>query len=218
MTKLKSRINPFSSELQKILNQDTITTLSSDETNPLIENGVLKTNLLSDDGINIQIDEIRARDTDGLSLNNSTGSGIFINASGQIGIGRIPELTLDVAGGILSRQTSSFEGGEFEIEDADGLDRWIIDQFDDQAGNARFRIFHNSNELLGFAIKENGNMGLGIATPEERLDVNGVIAITDGVSTPDASSGKAKIYVDSSDGDLKIRFGDGTIKTIVIDT
>jgi hypothetical protein len=28
----------------------------------------------------------------------------------------------------------------------------------------------------------------------------------------------AIIYVDTADGDLKVRFGDGTIKTIVTDT
>lgn len=44
------------------------------------------------------------------------------------------------------------------------------------------------------------------------------IALVDGVSAPTAVSGLAFIYVDSADGDLKIRFGDGTTKTIVTDT
>jgi hypothetical protein len=44
------------------------------------------------------------------------------------------------------------------------------------------------------------------------------LALTDGVSTPSTVSGKAFLYVDSADGDLKVRFGDGTIKTIVTDT
>jgi hypothetical protein len=44
------------------------------------------------------------------------------------------------------------------------------------------------------------------------------MAIVDGVSTPTTVSGKSTIYVDSADGDLKIKFGDGTIKTIVTDT
>lgn len=42
--------------------------------------------------------------------------------------------------------------------------------------------------------------------------------ITDGITAPSATSGRAKIYVDSADGDLKIKFGDGTTKTIVVDT
>lgn len=44
------------------------------------------------------------------------------------------------------------------------------------------------------------------------------LTITDGVSVPDTESGKAFIYVDSADGDLKVKFGDGTVKTITTDT
>jgi hypothetical protein len=43
------------------------------------------------------------------------------------------------------------------------------------------------------------------------------IAVTDGITAPDAISGQAIIYVDVSGGDLKIVFGDGTVKTIVTD-
>lgn len=44
------------------------------------------------------------------------------------------------------------------------------------------------------------------------------IALTDGVTAPSTVSGVAQIYVDVADGDLKVKFGDGTVKTIVIDT
>ena len=43
------------------------------------------------------------------------------------------------------------------------------------------------------------------------------LSMTDGVSTPSTAAGSALIYVDSSDGDLKIKFGDGIVKTIVTD-
>lgn len=42
--------------------------------------------------------------------------------------------------------------------------------------------------------------------------------LIDGVTAPDAIVGVAQIYVDSADGDLKIKFGDGTVKTITADT
>lgn len=42
--------------------------------------------------------------------------------------------------------------------------------------------------------------------------------LTDGITAPSATVGQAKVYVDTSDGDLKVIFGDGTIKTIVADT
>jgi hypothetical protein len=46
----------------------------------------------------------------------------------------------------------------------------------------------------------------------------GRLEIRDGVTAPAATVGQAKIYVDTADGDLKVIFGDGTIKTIVTDT
>lgn len=44
------------------------------------------------------------------------------------------------------------------------------------------------------------------------------MAIPDGVAAPAALVGLAYIYVDSADGDLKVRFGDGTTKTLATDT
>lgn len=42
--------------------------------------------------------------------------------------------------------------------------------------------------------------------------------ISDGIPTPATLSGYAILFVDSADGDLKIKFGDGVVKTIVTDT
>lgn len=42
--------------------------------------------------------------------------------------------------------------------------------------------------------------------------------LTDGVTAPTTLAGNAQIYVDAADGDLKVIFGDGTVKTIVTDT
>lgn len=45
-----------------------------------------------------------------------------------------------------------------------------------------------------------------------------LMCITDGVTAPATITGMAVIYVDTADGDLKVRFSDGTVKTIVVDT
>lgn len=47
---------------------------------------------------------------------------------------------------------------------------------------------------------------------------NYALSLADPSTTPGAVSGRAVLYVDPSDGDLKVRFGDGTIKLIVTDT
>lgn len=44
------------------------------------------------------------------------------------------------------------------------------------------------------------------------------LLLEDGVTAPATEAAYAQIYVDSADGDLKVKFGDGTVKTIVVDT
>jgi hypothetical protein len=47
---------------------------------------------------------------------------------------------------------------------------------------------------------------------------SGYIALKDGITAPNTVTGYAVLYVDTSDGDLKVKFGDGTVKTISVDT
>jgi len=44
------------------------------------------------------------------------------------------------------------------------------------------------------------------------------LLIVDGIAEPDTISGIAQIYVDTADGDLKVKFGDGTVTVIAADT
>jgi len=44
------------------------------------------------------------------------------------------------------------------------------------------------------------------------------VEVSDGIAEPPTKSGYARLFVDSTDGDLKIKFGDGTVKTIISDT
>lgn len=57
----------------------------------------------------------------------------------------------------------------------------------------------------------------GVVVVNQGMAAN-YIAITDGITTPSTVAGLGQIYIDTADGDLKIKFGDGTVKTIVVDT
>jgi len=65
---------------------------------------------------------------------------------------------------------------------------------------------------------------IGISTAGAKFEWDSVgnincntIAVSDGITEPDTIVGQGIIYVDSADGSLKIKFGDGTVKTIVTD-
>ena len=65
-----------------------------------------------------------------------------------------------------------------------------------------------------------------ISTLEKRIEAltaaeynrNNTLYLLDGVSAPSTASGWAILYVDGSDGDLKVKFGDGTVTVIAADT
>jgi hypothetical protein len=104
-------------------------------------------------------------------------------------------------------------GRDFQLA-TNGTARWYIGgtnghllaQVDDtyDIGNAstnRPRSINISNSLVAGSVVASNHLW-----------------ITDGITAPTATAGRAKIYVDTADGDLKVIFADGTIKTIVTDT
>lgn len=97
--------------------------------------------------------------------------------------------------------------------------RWAMGN--DASDSDKFKINSSGSSPSGgtnrLTIDTSGNVGIGEASPDAKVQVNGDIAIVDGMSAPSAISGYARIYVDSADGDLKVRFGNGTIRTIVVD-
>lgn len=54
----------------------------------------------------------------------------------------------------------------------------------------------------------------------ERLQItaDGGLALIDGITAPATKAGYALLYVDSADGDLKVKFGDGFVATIAVDS
>lgn len=94
--------------------------------------------------------------------------------------------------------------------------------------NSGFKITNTSaSRTTGWFLTNSGVSALRDVTGAADLfDVDlggngtfrGWAAVKDGVTAPSATSGYAKIYVDTADGDLKVIFGDGTVKTIVTDS
>jgi hypothetical protein len=78
-----------------------------------------------------------------------------------------------------------------------------------------FQFHRDGNVIARFrAVTNQGD----ITANRNLIAENGYLDIEDGVTAPGTSSGRARIYVDSADGDLKVKFGDGTVKTIVTDS
>jgi hypothetical protein len=92
--------------------------------------------------------------------------------------------------------------------------QWTL--FMDRAAQADIKV---STASAPFNIKNSADTNvLNIDTATGNGTFAGWIAIKDGSTAPSATSGTAKIYVDTADGDLKVIFGDGTVKTIVVDS
>lgn len=94
----------------------------------------------------------------------------------------------------------------------------IVLEHNSVLGDFRVRTTNGGALTTKVQLSQAGMLSIGTTASPSTLGVNGDIALVDGMTAPTATSGFAKLYVDSADGDLKIRFGDGTTKTIVTDT
>lgn len=83
------------------------------------------------------------------------------------------------------------------------------------AGSGKYNLFLDGtarNYIQG-ATHFGANVDTGLSLGSE----DG-LALKDGISEPATLAGYAKIYIDSGTGDLSVKYGDGTVKTIVVDT
>lgn len=84
----------------------------------------------------------------------------------------------------------------------------------DFAGSGRM-ILHGR---AGFALMLAAGPDLGNMAARVQIPPDGGMALQDGITAPATQVGWATLYVDTADGDLKVKFGDGTVKTITADT
>lgn len=119
-------------------------------------------------------------------------------------------------------------GGEFIAENTTGS---IVDN--DLIGGFAFKLNDTSGNdphYSGIKARANGTVGAMDLEfysalenyenddPDAVLLSGGAWVIRDGITAPATIANYASIYVDAADGDLKIKFGDGTVKTIVTDS
>jgi hypothetical protein len=156
-----------------------------------------------------------------------------INTSGHLLAGT--DNTYDIGAGGATRPRNVYVAGQLIVPSIAAISNGYISfgaegRFTHSGSDGVFRLQNNAGsgatlQFGGFtssfpALKRNST------ALETKLADDSAYAphamqyldVTDGVTAPAAATGRARIYVDTADGDLKIIFADGTIKTIVTDT
>ena len=115
---------------------------------------------------------------------------VFNPNGGQVGIGTLaPSTTLTVGNAtgtipgeiMLNPTATTNEGGQitFKRSLSGGTFDWTLDQFGTSNAEARFRIFGGGSETNGLIIRENGNIGIGTASPQDRLDIRSAMSVNE---------------------------------------
>jgi hypothetical protein len=86
------------------------------------------------------------------------------------------------------------------------------------AARGRSGAFSSTLTVSGVGVSSSTSLEASTFVSADALVSAPEYWMTDGIAAPSAQSGIAKIYVDTADGDLKVIFGDGTVKTIATDT
>jgi len=80
--------------------------------------------------------------------------------------GGVSRMTVHASGVAIAPQNTTSEGGELQLAGAGSNPMWIVDAFND-----RFRVVSSGAEKL--TVLQNGNIGVGTSTPNQKMQVNG---------------------------------------------
>ncbi len=111
--------------------------------------------------------------------------------------------------------------------DSDNLATWGVRTINEVTGEAGaddyywIKITRTRNNLPTSPTED--TIQITTLGTEHQWDKDGnidgkTIAVTDGITAPDAIVGQAIVYVDTADGNLKVKFGDGHVATIATDS
>ena len=134
---------------------------------------------------------------------NDFTTDLFINATGNVGIGTTsPAKKLEVAGNIRATKTS-VDGGDIalELNSGGGADHPTLDVYD-KDGNDGARITANGNSWLS---AKGGNVGIGTTAPDNMLHVSGTghtKVLTEGGSNNAVGFQMTQNLVDPGDGSV----------------
>lgn len=84
--------------------------------------------------------------------------------------------------------------------------------------SAAIGVWFAPGEIKTFSPETDNDVQAGSTSYRFANVFSGIMTLIDGVTAPSTVTGHAQIYIDSADGDLKIKFADGTVKTIVTDS
>ena len=126
-----------------------------------------------------------------------------------------------------SDDTSGFTGNGTVRFDSDTLTDWGVRTINEVTGSGAaddyywIKITRTRNNLVRQPTEDTIQVtALGTKMGWNKDgDVNiNTMAVVDGITAPTAISGQAIIYVDTADGDLKVKFGNGFVATIAADS
>ena len=144
----------------------------------------------------------------------------YINEIGEGGTGLSAFSHANVGVGIVSNITGA-NIGVYAFTNGQMRYGGVIESCTTAVQGAR----HSELDINGATLNSNTtnyniSQGCTVINPTGGVEPSNVeyLTLTDGASVPTTAAGRTFLYVDSADGDLKVKFGDGTVKTISVDT
>jgi parallel beta-helix repeat protein len=150
-----------------------------------------------------------------ISSNRTSGSAAEFNKFSAAAFGPVVSLAKS-RGAAIGTQTIVQAGddlGSLTFSGSDGAN-WI------NAANILGEVdgTPGTNDMPGRLVFQTTPDAAAAPTDSVLIGADKGFCLVDGITAPATRAGWATLYVDTSDGDLKVKFGDGTVKVLAADT